>query len=550
MSTTKAAARSKTPPVIRTAPVGTASGSADLMRVLPAWIISGVVHAVFLLLFMLVTLPSIKADATVEVKAPESLSQIEDVPPADLTNPEMGLDPAIPTNYDVERLADVSVPGIPLPSEAIGVAGAPDGPAHTVPPPPGISRGTAAGAEGGYSGSASWTDGLAGGFGGSKFMPGGFGGRSAATRDQMAEAGGGSKESEARVAMGLQWLAHHQADDGRWSLDRFHQFARDKPGLAGRRFSCNCTGQAGSANDTAGTAFGLLPFLAAGITHRSANDFAAEGRKIDYRKNVDAGLRFLMARQTREGDYGEGMYAHGLATIAMCEAYGLSSDPGLKTSAQKAINYIVYAQDPAGGGWRYGPRQGGDTSVVGWQVMALRSGQMAGLNVPGPTLKGAEKWLDSCMTSDGGGYGYIGNDETPTMSSVGLLCRQYLGWSPRNPGLLSGVAKLRKYPPGSINSMYYYYYATQVMHHMGGESWQEWNPKMRDMLIAQQDNGRMPRRPHQLGSWDPAGDAHGGSGGRVMQTSLSLLTLEVYYRHLPLYRRDSVMGAKDNKGDK
>jgi hypothetical protein len=35
------------------------------------------------------------------------------------------------------------------------------------------------------------------------------------------------------------------------------------------------------------------------------------------------------------------------------------------------------------------------------------------------------------------------------------------------------------------------------------------------------------------------GDEHGSSGGRLMQTSLSLLTLEVYYRHLPLYYRET-----------
>jgi hypothetical protein len=80
--------------------------------------------------------------------------------------------------------------------------------------------------------------------------------------------------------------------------------------------------------------------------------------------------------------------------------------------------------------------------------------------------------------------------------------------------------------------MYYYYYATQVLYHFGGEAWEKWNPRMRDALIARQDKGT--DQPHQKGSWSPARDAHGGAGGRVMITSLSLLTLEVYYRHRPL----------------
>src|SRR5207248_2216275 len=97
---------------------------------------------------------------------------------------------------------------------------------------------------------------------------------------------------------------------------------------------------------------------------------------------------------------------------------------------------------------------------------------------------------------------------------------------------------------GAVNSMYFNYYATQVMHHMGGEAWNTWNPKMRDQLVTAQDQGRMAKRPHQLGSWGPEGDQFGAQGGRIMQTSLSLLTLEVYYRHLPLYRRDVTSGKE------
>ena len=69
---------------------------------------------------------------------------------------------------------------------------------------------------------------------------------------------------------------------------------------------------------------------------------------------------------------------------------------------------------------------------------------------------------------------------------------------------------------------------------MGGDAWDFWNKGttgkngMRDILIERQEKD---------GSWNPQGDGHAGAGGRIMQTSLSLLTLEVYYRHLPLYQR-------------
>ena len=73
---------------------------------------------------------------------------------------------------------------------------------------------------------------------------------------------------------------------------------------------------------------------------------------------------------------------------------------------------------------------------------------------------------------------------------------------------------------------------------VGGPAWDTWNVRMRDMLMAKQDKGKTQGRPHQVGSWSPAGDAHAGAVGRLMITSLSVLTLEVYYRHLPLYRRE------------
>jgi hypothetical protein len=539
------------PPVIRS--VGSSYGGIDLMRLLPAWIVSAVMHVVIVLLFLFLGLFGNRAPAKeigVDLNAAEQATVDEKEDTNDLTNEDMGNDPDVPLNYNVDRLADVSVPGVALPDQPIGIPGAPEGPAMSVPPPPGANRGLGGGGEVGDGPGTAWTtEGPAGGLGGLRLGPGGFGGRSAATREQMVHEGGGNAASEAAVGLGLKWLALHQGDDGRWSLDGFHNHAREKPGLNGKRFTCNCGGN-GMRNDTAGTAFGVLPFLAAGITHRDAN--RTKAMKEDYTKNVDAALGFLMNHQdARTGDLGGGMYAHGLATIALCEAFGLSADPKLKVAAQKAIDYIVAAQDPTGGGWRYTPRSGGDTSVVGWQLMAIKSAQMGGLKVPNPTLAGAEKWLQSCMTSDGG-YGYTGPQATPTMSAVGLLCRQYLGWSPRNASLLSGIAQISKYQPGpgtGINSMYFNYYATQVMHHMGKDSdvWKNWNPKMRDVLVSAQDQGRAPRKPHQIGSWGPEGDAHGAQGGRIMQTSLSLLTLEVYYRHLPLYRRDVTTGKEMEK---
>ena len=70
------------------------------------------------------------------------------------------------------------------------------------------------------------------------------------------------------------------------------------------------------------------------------------------------------------------------------------------------------------------------------------------------TLERAAGWLDSCATP-GGGYGYMGaREETPTTTAIGLLCRQYLGWGPRQPGLIAGLQKLQQRTPGAGQRSY------------------------------------------------------------------------------------------------
>jgi hypothetical protein len=106
-----------------------------------------------------------------------------------------------------------------------------------------------------------------------------------------------------------------------------------------------------------------------------------------------------------------------------------------------------------------------------------------------------------------------------------LLCRQYLGWGPKNPNLIAGVERLKKNLPAKGRSeIYYLYYASQVMHFYGGDDWLKvWNPKMRDLLIETQDNSG---RPATAGSWPAESTLTGNGGGRHTATCLSLLTLE------------------------
>jgi hypothetical protein len=347
-----------------------------------------------------------------------------------------------------------------------------------------------------------------------------FSGRDPNSRADMVRRAGGTTETEAAVARGLEWLARHQSPDGSWSLNRFHL-----TGDCGGR--CDALGQ---DCDTSGTALALLPFLGAGNTHLQGQ----------YADNVSRGIDWLVAQQQSSGSLWSGglqlsqMYAHGQAAIALCEAYGMTQDQKLQGPAQRALDFIVAAQHSAGG-WRYFPGQPGDTSVVGWQIMALRSGQMAYLNVPQESFDAASRFLDSVQQdSSGGEYAYqqLGYGTSSTMTAEALLCRQFSGWPKNHPGLQSGVRwLLEKSPPRRDDSnMYYWYYATQVMHHMGGDEWERWNLQMRNVLVDMQVTDG-----HAAGSWTPA-LGHDRFGGRVYMTALAVCTLEIYYRHMPLYQ--------------
>ena len=114
----------------------------------------------------------------------------------------------------------------------------------------------------------------------------------------------------------------------------------------------------------------------------------------------------------------------------------------------------------------------------------------------------------------------------------------YLGWDRERQGLGDGVAFVSKIGPSVTSKrskgvdMYYNYYATQVMLHYGGQEWKEWNGVMRDFLVDSQETEGTKK-----GSWHWKANTHAAKvGGRLYQTALAAMTLEVYYRFLPLYK--------------
>ncbi|HVX64512.1 MAG TPA: prenyltransferase/squalene oxidase repeat-containing protein [Pirellulales bacterium] len=341
-------------------------------------------------------------------------------------------------------------------------------------------------------------------------------GREPGTKEALLGKYGGNGESESAVKLGLAWLARYQRKDGSWSLKGPYRSGalnrRDLPESA--------------------TAMALLAFQGAGNTHQRG----------EFQQQVAKGIKALLRMQGgngnffQQGDSNNWFYSHAQCTMAVCELYGMTKDEELRRPAELAIQFLIESQDPQLGGWRYLPRSDSDTSVTGWAVMAFQSARMAGLLVPSPVLAKIGEYLDQA-TPDGSQYGYqIATEPTLTMTADALLCRQYLGWRRDDPRLIAGADVVLKYLPRyEERDVYYWYYGTQMMHHMEGKYWPAWHAALRDMLVEHQEKSGAEK-----GSWDPKGEhpdrwANLGQGGRLYTTCLSLYMLEVYYRHLPIY---------------
>ena len=352
-----------------------------------------------------------------------------------------------------------------------------------------------------------------------------MGSRSSDMKKKLLREYGGTESSEAAVTEALKWFSRHQMPNGGWT---FHH-------------PLVCNGACGNPGEpdygqsfNAATALALLPFMGAGQTHMAG----------EFRGNVGRGLKFLIANGksgVKNGmpvlDLRDGkgnMYSHGLAAIALCEAYAMTEDPALATPAQASVNFIVWSQCKDGG-WRYQPQQasGGDTSVVGWQVMALKSAHMGHLMVPQVTIEGSKLFLNKVASDEGSIYGY---DEPSARlraatTAVGLLCRMYTGWDKTHPGIQRGVKHLAKKGVDK-NNIYYDYYAAQVLRHYGGPDWDKFNTELRDWLVDSQDQSAGAK-----GSWHFPNKGHSVEkmAGRLGSTSFATMILEVYYRHMPLY---------------
>ena len=350
--------------------------------------------------------------------------------------------------------------------------------------------------------------------------------RTAPERARVAERYGGSRATEASVNAALEWLVAAQHTSGGWQAVA-HGAGTERVVLGHDRRG------AGAQADTGVTGLALLALLGAGQTHTTGRHQATVRRGLSYLVQAQgadgnlAGRASLFAR----------MYCHGIATFALSEAYAMTGDRRLEPAVRRAIGYTLASQHPVTGGWRYQPGDPGDTSQHGWQVMALKSAELAGVEVPSEAYRRASRFLQGVASGARRGIASYrpGAGPSRTMTAEALVCRQLLGAGPivgrddRPAGDESAAYMLQELPSGDRPNLYYWYYATLGLYQHQGPSWQRWNAALKQTLVdAQITEGR------QAGSWDPD-TVWGGYGGRVYSTAMAALCLEVYYRYLPLY---------------
>ena len=346
-------------------------------------------------------------------------------------------------------------------------------------------------------------------------------------------------ESEAAIERGLAWLAANQEAAGNWG-----------------------------SNDLGLVGVGALAFLANG-------HMPGVGR---YGDHCERALNAIVAAAKPSGllniaDQRRDMYNHGLATFVLGQAYGMTSDPRVGKTLDRALKLIARMQGPEGG-WGYVATPGdGDLSLSVMQAKALRSAVDSGFEIPSTVIdksianvrrhyspqgnrnapEAEQKKMPGQFTySKGGGNG------TVAMAAAGVICLQEFGqyddWriGRSMEVVTAAIAKVR--PQAAHNGQmpfdaYTLNYVGQSLYQVGGAGWREHYPKLRDCLVASQMVD--PKNPATDGSWQ-AGSHVGGKPGTLYGTAVAVFVLAIPNRYLPILQEGPIdeMQGRFGGGDR
>lgn len=342
-------------------------------------------------------------------------------------------------------------------------------------------------------------------------MRGVYGNRTPGTRGKAIGQYGGSGGGEDAVVRALRWLKFNQNPDGSWDM---------------------------GCPKAAATGLALLCYLAHGEAPGASSP--------EFGDTVRKGIEALIYLQKEDGNFNETgshhVYGNGIAAYAMCEAAAMTKISSVREAAEKAIKVVIEGQQ-AGGGWDYGYSKGArtDTSVMAWQMQALKAAYMAGLEAPGlhEAMERSVKGMKGQAGDYGFGYTSPGNS---ALTAAGTLCMMLMN-AGGEPEAQRGKATVSEWSfdwanPFHARALYHWYYGTQVRFHSGGEIWNKWNAQFSPQLVKAQVVVPTPDSSgKKMGHWTtPGGAGAEASYGNVYSTTLCCLMLEVYYRYLPTYQ--------------
>lgn len=406
--------------------------------------------------------------------------------------------------------------------------------------------------------------------------------------------GGPNEETEEAVLNGMRWLARHQNPDGSWGALSLRERCTSDAGCAS--LHANATDH----YDVGLTGMALLTFLGAGYSHASQQKITDPVTRETWRVGdiVSRGLKWLVAKQSPDGSLSGPrvhMYNEALATMALCEAYGLTRHRAWREPAQRAAHFLAQAQRPSPAddglwGWRYAPRQeiedqrvetgdttayrrelsDSDTSVTAWALMALKSARLSGIEVDEAHFRGATSFVRWASAEDGlvgyldprgAGAKVTGPDDhfdyhPAGMSALGMCVRIFAEHDPADPfhelAAKRLVADLPKPGAGRLGIDYYYwYYGSLALNQFdgpdsprkSGKYWNAWNKAMVEAVVELQETSTKSCRH---GGW-MVRDRWWHSGGPIYATALNVLTLEVYYRYANAFGTARTPGVEPSK---
>jgi hypothetical protein len=281
-----------------------------------------------------------------------------------------------------------------------------------------------------------------------------------------------------------------------------------------------------------------------GVTGMGVMVFLASGEDPNfglYSNNIRRGLRSIISAQdTTTGYLGPSMYHHGFAMLALAESYGVVDDRQLWPNGkgprsiggalELAVRAAVTSHNRnSAGGWRYSPQASdADTSVTGAVLVGLLAARNAGIEVPDSTIDRAVSYYAN-MTAGSGIVAYTGS-VGGLQESMARVSIASLVYSLARRKDLPQFKATMQYLVDTLESTgqakfnlpeYQYYYKAQALFQGDVEAWKRWNTQMvRQFKASQQPDG-----------------SFNCQYGPALGTCLTLLTVAVNFRFLPIYER-------------